>query len=218
MASQLKTLKSFFNCFSVVRCVVQDKLMYYRALHCKGELFGVWWITGGLFHVTHFVTMDPFRAIYYYKRRRKFDKSISTPKLSALQHRCLRFLLLLKWIQGLLWTEMRYSFDQRWFFKYGANPRRAQIKKRHPHVDNESANETCACQPKHLIYLSVDVKPCPCVSTWATTVLFPSLPPSSVSPSLFLEELLCGYVAENPFLMSLICVSWPGRHNDLFLF
>lgn len=35
MASQLKTLKSFFNCFSVVRCVVQEELMYYRALHCK---------------------------------------------------------------------------------------------------------------------------------------------------------------------------------------
>ncbi len=51
--------------------------------------------------MTRYVAMDFFRAIYYDKRERKFDKSISTPKLSALQHRCLRFLLLLKWIQRI---------------------------------------------------------------------------------------------------------------------
>lgn len=39
---------------------------------------------------------DGFFQSHIIREKRTFDKSISTPKLSALQHRCLRFLLLLK--------------------------------------------------------------------------------------------------------------------------
>lgn len=135
MASQLKSLMSFLTVsplLSGVGCKTKSRFTgLYIVKKKKKELIGVWWNAGGLFHVTHYVAKDSFRAIYY-KWDRRLDKSIFIPKLSALQQRCLRFLLLLKWI-WLLWTEIQYSFEiQRGFFKkYGAKSQKStnRIKK-----------------------------------------------------------------------------------------
>lgn len=93
------------------------------------------------------------------------NRSISTSKLSALQHRCLRFLLLLTWTQRLLWTEIKYSFDQRnvLFITYGANLRRAQ-NQTHIWTTNPQTKTRQKClwtQNTWYIYLSVAIKPCP---------------------------------------------------------
>lgn len=78
--------------------------------------------------MTHYVAMDSFRAICY-KRERTFDKSISTPKLSALQQKVPQVPTSVK--HGYHdYCEQRYDIvlikDD--FLKYGANPKRAQIK------------------------------------------------------------------------------------------
>lgn len=68
------------------------------------------------------VAKDSFRAINY-KRGKRSDKSVFIPKLSALEHRCLRFLLLIKMDMIIVdW----YDID---FFSKEANHRRAQITK-----------------------------------------------------------------------------------------
>lgn len=44
MASQLKNayeLLLFLNCFYVVRYVIQEGLLYYRALHCEKRSYSV---------------------------------------------------------------------------------------------------------------------------------------------------------------------------------
>lgn len=119
----------------------------------------------------------------YYKEGKKVWQIGLHAKLSALQHRCLRF----------PWTEIQYSFDQRRFFfkKCGANPQRAQInkKKRHPRVGYRICKATdrsakSACRPKHMLYLpsSVSVKPL-LMSPLDFLLMFP-LPPPPFVPSL----------------------------------
>lgn len=125
-----------------------------------------------------------------------------------------------------------YSFDQRWFFKNVE-----QILEEHKSKPTSTcgpANKTnrplgkSACRPQTLyIYLSVDVKPCPRVSTWALTLFFLLSPPHIIcllSPFLrslrALESFLCGYVAEKPFSSCLLSLSLVARSpkNDLLSF
>lgn len=111
MALQLKKLFFFFfflkYCFLFSGVLVQDKLVYYRALHCNTKSEVVSREAREAYATWYRVAKDSFRAINY-KRGRRSDKSVCVPKLSALQHRCLRFLLLIKWI-WLLWL-IQYRF------------------------------------------------------------------------------------------------------------
>lgn len=94
--------------------------------------------------MTHYVAMDSSRAICY-KRERTFDKSISTPKLSALQQKVPQVPTSVK--NGYHdYCEQRYDIvlieeD----FLNTEQILKEHKSKRHPRVDNESANKTCAC-------------------------------------------------------------------------
>ena len=195
--------------------------MYCRALHCKKRCYLV---SGGLS-----LPCDPLRCDGFLqshnKRRRKSDKSVSTPKLSALQHRCLRFLLLLKWYNDC--CEQRYNIvlNQRWFFKYGANPRRAQINKRHPHlfwiihVQRKPSNQRgkSACRPKHSIYLSncwCKALSCPVSLLELTLSSLLRLSPPPPCPLSVFKELCVLMWMKTLFSSRLICVLSLGRHND----
>lgn len=186
MASQLKTLMSFLTVFLLSGVWDKTNSCINRALHCwkkKGDLFGVWWNTGGLIHVTHYVAMDSFRAIYSREREKESLTNRSPPpKLSALQHWCLRFLLLLKKHGYNDYCEQRCNI----VLIKDDFLNTEQILEEHKskigiHVWITNLQMKPVPDPNTwYIYLSVDVKPCPCVSTWAVTVLSLLSPPFSI--------------------------------------
>ena len=170
-------------------------------------------IKGGIYSVSGEIqegwSMWPITSLrilsepYILREEESLTNRSSPPKLSALQHWCLRFLLLLKKNQHGYddYCEQRYDI----VLIKDDFLNTEQILEEHKskigiHVWITNLQTKPVPDPNTwYIYLSVDVKPCPRVSTWAVTVLSLSPhPPSTVSPaSLFLGDpsefsILCG--------------------------
>lgn len=152
MASQLMSFFNLFFCCQVCGTrrthVLQGSTLYKKkeegSYLVSGETqegYSMWPVT------LRWILSEP----YVLREEEKFDKSISTPKLSALQlqHRCLRFLLLLK-------MDINDYCEQRYTIVLIKDDFLNQILEEHKSKRQWICKtKPVPVDPKHLIYLSI---------------------------------------------------------------
>lgn len=112
MASQLKRLFLFFfkYCFSVVRGAGRRQTHVLQSFYAGTQRVELCLVKHRRARPRDpMLQKESFRAINS-KRGRRSDKSVCIPKLSALRHRCLRFLLLRRKRMRLLWLVQHGNF------------------------------------------------------------------------------------------------------------
>lgn len=150
---------------------------------------------------------ESFRAINS-KRGRRSDKSVCIPKLSALRHRCLRFLLL---------REKKTRMRLLWLLQHGilldANHRRAQITQastrggRQTNLQKQpSAWPKCLSKQPHGLFILPR-----CRAALSCLYLIPRSPPPPPCPIITSQREF----RREPALPTPVPVLLLRHHNDL---